>query len=214
MSRCLASKVSRYPRWQDAVAAHNKTWAAAAKAKSLVAASQSCTPVDVAQPVSTTSILCGHLRDIKLIARSHCHCTRCCAGAAPKATAHPMQQRRRCSVVAAACSVAGAQSATDHSADGTGWCHESVDIATAQGAVQQLRATVPHRSSVAAAASVAVAASPVHKAQWTTGLHSWHKLTGVRIHCHCTRCCAAPEGYLSTAMFAASTGVQLSCNLS
>ena len=28
----------------------------------LVAASQSCTPVDVAQPVSTTSILCGHLR--------------------------------------------------------------------------------------------------------------------------------------------------------
>ena len=45
-----------------------------------------------------------------------------------------------------------------------GWCHESVDIATAQGAVQQLRATVPHRSSVAAAASVAVAASPVHKA--------------------------------------------------
>ena len=62
--------------------------------------------------------------------------------------------------------------------------------------------------------SVAVAASPVHKAQWTTGLHSWHKLTGVRIHCHCTRCCAAPEGYLSTAMFAASTGVQLSCNLS
>ena len=31
LSRCLASKVSRYPRWQDAVAAHNKTWAAAAK---------------------------------------------------------------------------------------------------------------------------------------------------------------------------------------
>ena len=56
-------------------------------------------------------------------------------------------------------------------------------------------------------------ASPVHKAQWTTGLHSWHKLTGVRIHCHCTRCCAAPEGYLSTAMFATSTGVQLSRNL-
>ena len=47
-------------------------------------------------------------------------------------------------------SVAGA---TDHSAQGTGWCHESVDIATAQGAVQQLRATVPHRSSVAAAAA-------------------------------------------------------------
>ena len=59
----LASKVSRYPRWQDAVAAHNKTWAAAAKLfRPLVAASQSCTPVDVAQPVSTTSILCGHLR--------------------------------------------------------------------------------------------------------------------------------------------------------
>ena len=44
----LASKVSRYPRWQDAVAAHNKTWAAAAKLfRPLVAASQSCTPVDV-----------------------------------------------------------------------------------------------------------------------------------------------------------------------
>ena len=26
-------------------------------------------------------------------------------------------------------------------------------------------------------------------------------------------CCAAPEGYLSTAMVATSTGVQLSCNL-
>ena len=63
LSRCLASKVSRYPRWQDAVAAHNKTWAAAAKLfHPLVAASQSCTPVDVAQPVSTTSLLCGHLR--------------------------------------------------------------------------------------------------------------------------------------------------------
>ena len=63
LSRCLASKVSRYPRWQDAVAAHNKTWAAVAKLfHPLVAASQSCTPVDVAQPVSTTSILCGHLR--------------------------------------------------------------------------------------------------------------------------------------------------------
>ena len=41
VSRCLASKVSRYPRWQDAVAAHNKTWAAAAKLfHPLVAASQ------------------------------------------------------------------------------------------------------------------------------------------------------------------------------
>ena len=64
-----------------------------------------------------------------------------------------MQQRRRCRVAAA---LACAHSATDHSAHGTGWCHESVDIATAQGAVQQLRATVPHRSSVAAAAIVAV----------------------------------------------------------
>ena len=43
-----------------------------------------------------------------------------------------------------------------------GWCHESVDIATAQGAVQQLRATVPHRSSVAAAA-----ASPLQRRQCT-----------------------------------------------
>ena len=53
----------------------------------------------------------------------------------------------------------------DHSAHGTGWCHESVDIATLHKVLsKQLRATVPHRSSVAAAASVAVAASPVHKA--------------------------------------------------
>ena len=70
---------------------------------------------------------------------------------------------RRCSVVAPAASPAHkAQLTTALMAQG--WCHESVDIATAQGAVQQLRATVPHRSSVAAAASVAIAASPVHKA--------------------------------------------------
>ena len=118
----------------------------------------------------------------------------------------PLQRRRPCSVT-------GAQSATDHSAHGTGWCHESVDIATAQGAVQQLRAASTPSQQRRRRCSVAVAASPVHKAQWTTGLHSWHKLTGVRIHCHCTRCCAAPEGYLSTAMFATSTGVQLSRNL-
>ena len=116
---------------------------------------------------------------------------------------------RRCSVVAPAASPAHkAQLTTALMAQG--WCHESVDIATAQGAVQQLRATVPHRSSVAAADAV----SPLQrrrctKRMWTTGLHSWHKLTGVRIHCHCTRCCAAPEGYLSTAMFAASTGRRL-----
>ena len=79
---------------------------------------------------------------------------------------------------------------------------ESVDIATAQGAVQQLRATVPHRSSVAAAAASPLQRRQCTKRMWTTGLHSWHKLTGVRIHCHCTRCCAAPEGYLSTAMVA------------
>ena len=164
-------------------------------------------PVDVAQPEHNQYTLCGHLRTSS--AGSHCHCAqRCCAGAAP-------QQRRRCSSVAPAASPAHkAQLTTALMAQG--WCHESVDIATAQGAVQQLRATVPHRSSVAAAASVAVAASPVHKAQWTTGPHSWHKLTGVRTHCHCTRCCAAPEGYLSTAMVATLViaGVQLSCNLS
>ena len=58
---------------------------------------------------------------------------------------------RRCSVVAPAASPAHkAQLTTALMAQG--WCHESVDIATAQGAVQQLRATVPHRSSVAAAA--------------------------------------------------------------
>ena len=163
-------------------------------------------PVDVAQPEHNQYTLCGHLRTSS--AGSHCHCAqRYCAGAAP-------QQRRRCSSVAPAASPAHkAQLTTALMAQG--WCHESVDIATAQGAVQQLRATVPHRSSVAAAA-----ASPLQRRQCTkrngphTGLHSWHKLTGVRIHCHCTRCCAAPEGYLSTAMFAASTGVQLSCNLS
>ena len=122
---------------------------------------------------------------------------------------------RRCSVVAPAASPAHkAQLTTALMAQG--WCHESVDIATAQGAVQQLRATVPHRSSVAAAAvsPLALQRRRCTKRMWTTGLHSWHKLTGVRIHCHCTRCCAAPEGYLSTAMFATSTGVQLSCNLS
>ena len=59
---------------------------------------------------------------------------------------------RRCSVVAPAASPAHkAQLTTALMAQG--WCHESVDIATAQGAVQQLRATVPHRSSVAAAAA-------------------------------------------------------------
>ena len=69
-----------------------------------------------------------------------------------------MQQRRRCIVVAAAALPAHkAQLTTAIMA--TGWCHESVDIATAQGAVQQLRAIVPHRSSVAAAASVAVGCS-------------------------------------------------------
>ena len=118
---------------------------------------------------------------------------------------------RRCSVVAPAASPAHkAQLTTALMAQG--WCHESVDIATAQGAVQQLRATVPHRSSVAAAAVSPLQRRRCTKRMWTTGLHSWHKLTGVRIHCHCTRCCAAPEGYLSTAMFATSTGVQLSCN--
>ena len=172
----------------------------------LVAASQ-LHPVDVAQPEHNQYTLCGHLRTSS--AGSHCHCAqRCCAGAAP-------QQRRRCSSVAPAASPAHkAQLTTALMAQG--WCHESVDIATAQGAVQQLRATVPHRSSVAAAAvsPLALQRRRCTKRMWTTGLHSWHKLTGVRIHCHCTRCCAAPEGYLSTAMFATSTGVQLSCNLS
>ena len=99
---------------------------------------------------------------------------------------------RRCSVVAPAASPAHkAQLTTALMAQG--WCHESVDIATAQGAVQQLRATVPHRSSVAAAAVSPLQRRRCTKRMWTTGLHSWHKLTGVRIHCHCTRCCAAPE---------------------
>ena len=132
----------------------NKTWAAVAKLfHPLVAASQ-LHPVDVAQPEHNQYTLCGHLRTSS--AGSHCHCTRCCAGAAPKATAHPMQQRRRCSV-------AGAHKAQLTTAlMAQGWCHESVDIATAQGAVQQLRATVPHRSSVAAAA-----ASPLQRRQCT-----------------------------------------------
>ena len=101
-------------------------------------------PVDVAQPEHNQYTLCGHLRTSR--AGSHCHCAqRYCAGAAP-------QQRRCCSSVAAAASPAHkAQLTTALMAQG--WCHESVDIATAQGAVQQLRATVPHRSSVAAAAA-------------------------------------------------------------
>ena len=122
----------------------NKTWAAVAKLfHPLVAASQ-LHPVDVAQPEHNQYTLCGHLRTSS--AGSHCHCAqRYCAGAAP-------QQRRRCSSVAPAASPAHkAQLTTALMAQG--WCHESVDIATAQGAVQQLRATVPHRSSVAAAAA-------------------------------------------------------------
>ena len=114
----------------------------------LVAASQSCTPVDVAQPVSTTSILCGHLRTSSSLVPG----VIATAQGAVQAQ-HLRLQHTPCS------SVAGA---TDHSAHGTGWCHESVDIATAQGAVQQLRATVPHRSSVAAAA-----ASPLQRRQCT-----------------------------------------------
>ena len=163
LSRCLASKVSRYPRWQDAVAAHNKTWAAAAKLfHPLVAASQSCTPVDVAQPVSTTSILCaGHLRTSSSLVPG----VIATAQGAVQAQ-HLRLQHTPCSSVAAASSSplqrSSAQSATDNSDHGTGWCHESVDIATAQGAVQQLRATVPHRSSVAAAA-----ASPLQRRQCT-----------------------------------------------
>ena len=114
LSRCLASKVSRYPRWQDAVAAHNKTWAAAAKLfRPLVAASQSCTPVDVAQPVSTTSILCGHLRT----SSSRVPGVIATAQGAVQAQ-HLRLQHTPCSSVAAQrrrpCSVAGAQSATDH----------------------------------------------------------------------------------------------------
>ena len=163
-------------------------------------------PVDVAQPEHNQYTLCGHLRTSS--AGSHCHCAqRCCAGAAP-------QQRRRCSSVAPAASPAHkAQLTTALMAQG--WCHESVDIATAQGAVQQLRATVPHRSSVAAAAASPLQPSvaSAQSAMDHRGLHSWHKLTGVRIHCHLYKCCAAPEGYLSTAMFATSTGVQLSRNL-
>ena len=78
---------------------------------------------------------------------------------------------RRCSVVAPAASPAHkAQLTTALMAQG--WCHESVDIATAQGAVQQLRATVPHRSSVAAAAVSPLQRRRCTKRMWTTGLHS------------------------------------------
>ena len=131
----------------------NKTWAAVAKLfHPLVAASQ-LHPVDVAQPEHNQYTLCGHLRTSS--AGSHCHCApRCCAGAAP-------QQRRRCSVVAPAAPPAHKAQLTTALLS-QGWCHESVDIATAQGAVQQLRATVPHRSSVAAAA-----ASPLQRRQCT-----------------------------------------------
>ena len=55
------------------------------------------------------------------------------------AAASPLQQRRPCSSVAPAAPPAHkAQLTTALMAQG--WCHESVDIATAQGAVQQLRA--------------------------------------------------------------------------
>ena len=147
---CCIEGTSRVRRGQGSA---NKTWAAVAKLfHPLVAASQ-LHPVDVAQPEHNQYTLCGHLRTSS--AGSHCHCApRCCAGAAP-------QQRRCCSSVAAAASPAHkAQLTTALMAQG--WCHESVDIATAQGAVQQLRATVPHRSSVAAAA-----ASPLQRRQCT-----------------------------------------------
>ena len=145
LSRGFASKVSRCPRWQDAVAAHQQNLGSSCKAvSSLIVAASQLHPVDVAQPEHNQYTLCGHLRTSS--AGSHCHCApRCCAGAAP-------QQRRRCSSVAPAAPPAHkAQLTTALMAQG--WCHESVDIATAQGAVQQLRATVPHRSSVAAAAA-------------------------------------------------------------
>ena len=154
LSRGFASKVSRCPRWQDAVAAHQQNLGSSCKAVSSLSCSLSVVhPVDVAQPEHNQYTLCGHLRTSS--AGSHCHCAqRCCAGAAP-------QQRRRCSSVAPAASPAHkAQLTTALMAQG--WCHESVDIATAQGAVQQLRATVPHRSSVAAAA-----ASPLQRRQCT-----------------------------------------------
>ena len=127
---------------------------------SLVAASQ-LHPVDVAQPEHNQYTLCGHLRTSR--AGSHCHCAqRCCAGAAlVHRSSVGSSLQRPCSVVAPAASPAHkAQLTTALMAQG--WCHESVDIATAQGAVQQLRATVPHRSSVAAAA-----ASPLQRRQCT-----------------------------------------------
>ena len=140
-----ASEVSRCPRWQDAVAAHQQNLGSSCKAvSSLIVAASQLHPVDVAQPEHNQYTLCGHLRTSS--AGSHCHCAqRCCAGAAP-------QQRRRCSVVAPAAPPAHKAQLTTALLS-QGWCHESVDIATAQGAVQQLRATVPHRSSVAAAAA-------------------------------------------------------------
>ena len=128
----------------------NKTWAAVAKLfHPLVAASQ-LHPVDVAQPEHNQYTLCaGHLRTSS--AGSHCHCAqRYCAGAAP-------QQRRRCSSVAPAAPPAHkAQLTTALMAQG--WCHESVDIATAQGAVQQLRAASTPSQQRRRRCSVAVAA--------------------------------------------------------
>ena len=133
----------------DTMQPTNKTWAAVAKLfHPLVAASQ-LHPVDVAQPEHNQYTLCGHLRTSS--AGSHCHCAqRCCAGAAP-------QQRRRCSSVAPAASPAHkAQLTTALMAQG--WCHESVDIATAQGAVQQLRAASTPSQQRRRRCSVAVAA--------------------------------------------------------
>ena len=150
MSRGFASKVSRCPRWQDAVAAHQQNLGSSCKAvSSLIVAASQLHPVDVAQPEHNQYTLCGHLRTSS--AGSHCHCAqRCCAGAAP-------QQRRRCSSVAPAASPAHkAQLTTALMAQG--WCHESVDIATAQGAVQQLRAASTPSQQRRRRCSVAVAA--------------------------------------------------------
>ena len=114
----------------------NKTWAAVAKLfHPLVAASQ-LHPVDVAQPEHNQYTL-WTFEDIKC-RESLPLCTSMCTKVLCRRSTAAASDRR-CSVVAPAASPAHkAQLTTALMAQG--WCHESVDIATAQGAVQQLRA--------------------------------------------------------------------------
>ena len=101
---CCIEGTSRVRRGQGSA---NKTWAAVAKLfHPLVAASQ-LHPVDVAQPEHNQYTLCGQFEDMKC-RESLPLCTKVLCRRST-AAASPLQRRRPCSV-------AGAQSAADHSA--------------------------------------------------------------------------------------------------